>query len=494
MSLLFEEAIADAKKLRELAEENAKKAIIEKMAPKIRKLIETELLKEHGVVDTKDDSDEDDILLDLIDGGEKNNKYEEPTVALGGTEEKASLTLPDEDGKITLDLDSLASTPSILPAVSQEVELTAESIKTLSSVLGLKNDKENINSIELQVYRLGDELKETLKIEGEISESNENNEKINGILSKIENTYFNVRESKTINSELKLKLEEKLEGFYKELKMEKKDNKTMKLEADMAYEADDVDVMAGGDEELVLKIKGLPSDLDLDALDVDLEVAGKEGDKDADDAAGLDDLEVGGDEDMELSDDDVVEVSESLLRNEIANMKNKKSINEEGPGGAPGPKEADDFGGGKIEGDALLDAEESNKNEAKEFALKEEQYKNLVKDLEVKLQEANLFNAKLVYTNKLLQTNAGLSKPQKLKIVESFDSAKSIREVKLLYKTLTESLGTPSEKQLDESVEQRRVLGSSSKAVKGSGTSSVKQTLTEGADEFNRWSELAGLK
>ena len=36
MSNLFEEALADAKKLKEVAEENAKKAILESVTPKIR--------------------------------------------------------------------------------------------------------------------------------------------------------------------------------------------------------------------------------------------------------------------------------------------------------------------------------------------------------------------------------------------------------------------------------------------------------------------------
>ena len=43
---LYEEAIADAKKLRELAEQNAKNAIIESITPKIRELIESQIMGE----------------------------------------------------------------------------------------------------------------------------------------------------------------------------------------------------------------------------------------------------------------------------------------------------------------------------------------------------------------------------------------------------------------------------------------------------------------
>ena len=52
MSKLFEEAIADAKKLKEVAEENAKKAILESVTPQIREFIEEQLLAE------KDDQDD----------------------------------------------------------------------------------------------------------------------------------------------------------------------------------------------------------------------------------------------------------------------------------------------------------------------------------------------------------------------------------------------------------------------------------------------------
>ena len=44
-SKIFEEAIADAKKLREVAEDNAKKAILEAVTPKIRNFIEEQLLE-----------------------------------------------------------------------------------------------------------------------------------------------------------------------------------------------------------------------------------------------------------------------------------------------------------------------------------------------------------------------------------------------------------------------------------------------------------------
>ena len=43
---LYEEALADVKSLKEVAEDNAKRALIEAVTPRIRDLIERQLLKE----------------------------------------------------------------------------------------------------------------------------------------------------------------------------------------------------------------------------------------------------------------------------------------------------------------------------------------------------------------------------------------------------------------------------------------------------------------
>jgi hypothetical protein len=74
-------------------------------------------------------------------------------------------------------------------------------------------------------------------------------------------------------------------------------------------------------------------------------------------------------------------------------------------------------------------------------AIKEElgKYKEAVSYLKRNLQEVNLFNSKLLYTNKLIQT-ANLSNKQRMGVIEQFDRAQSLREVELVYKSLSESL------------------------------------------------------
>lgn len=114
------------------------------------------------------------------------------------------------------------------------------------------------------------------------------------------------------------------------------------------------------------------------------------------------------------------------------------------------------------------------------------QYQEAFKYLKKNLNEMNLFNAKLVYTTKLLQNN--LSNKQKLTVVEAIDKAGSKQEVELVYSTLSESL-----KIAGCVNEQRR----KSKGPKASRVTKPGSTLTEGktakASTTNRWAELAGV-
>lgn len=66
------------------------------------------------------------------------------------------------------------------------------------------------------------------------------------------------------------------------------------------------------------------------------------------------------------------------------------------------------------------------------------QYKGAYGKILQNLKEVNLFNAKLIYTNKVLQT-PGLSNKSRLAIVEQFDNARSKNDVELVYNTFTES-------------------------------------------------------
>ena len=115
----------------------------------------------------------------------------------------------------------------------------------------------------------------------------------------------------------------------------------------------------------------------------------------------------------------------------------------------------------------------------------EEAYRT-VKHLQSVINEVNLLNAKLLYTNKLFR-NFELSEPQKMKVIENFDRAVSTREAKLVFATLAESFKRPTKK---------RVVKESYASKATSTTAPSKQTtqiLSEGFEMANRWKKLAGL-
>jgi hypothetical protein len=114
----------------------------------------------------------------------------------------------------------------------------------------------------------------------------------------------------------------------------------------------------------------------------------------------------------------------------------------------------------------------------------EEAY-NTVRQLKSIINEVNLLNAKLLYTNKLFR-NFELSENQKMKVIENFDRAGNTREVKLVFSTLAESFKRPTMK--------KRVV-KESYASKPVATTAPKYTniINEGFDQAERWKKLAGL-
>ena len=51
----------------------------------------------------------------------------------------------------------------------------------------------------------------------------------------------------------------------------------------------------------------------------------------------------------------------------------------------------------------------------------------------------NILNAKLLFSNKLFRSH-NLTEGQKMRVIETFDRAANVREVKLVFSTLAESL------------------------------------------------------
>ena len=133
--------------------------------------------------------------------------------------------------------------------------------------------------------------------------------------------------------------------------------------------------------------------------------------------------------------------------------------------------------------------DEKMDEEVKSLRADIEEHRNVVKYLRGKLNEVNLLNAKLLFTNKLFR-NYGLSNEQKLKVVETFDRATNLREVKLVFSTLAESFGNKVASKPSKPIKESK--GSSSKPV-ASTKPKTEEVISEGSDMKARFQKLAKI-
>jgi hypothetical protein len=128
--------------------------------------------------------------------------------------------------------------------------------------------------------------------------------------------------------------------------------------------------------------------------------------------------------------------------------------------------------------------EETNEEEDKEAKKDLEEAYRVIKFMQSKLNEVNLLNAKLLFSNKLFR-NYELNESQKMKVIENFDRANNLREVKLVYSTICESLTSrKAKKQIKESYASKPTRSTAPK----------KEILSEGNQLAARWKKLANLK
>jgi hypothetical protein len=147
--------------------------------------------------------------------------------------------------------------------------------------------------------------------------------------------------------------------------------------------------------------------------------------------------------------------------------------------------EEEDGKHGDINPAGAMDEAKKMKMKAKKMEEELNEAYSAVKFLRAKLSEVNLLNAKLLYVNKLFR-NGSLTEAQKVKIVETFDRAKTVRETKLIYSTLAESI----------TVANKKATNLKKKVMEGFASAPSKKTniITEGNTQITRFQELAGLK
>jgi hypothetical protein len=311
-------------------------------------------------------------------------------------------------------------------------------------------------------------------------------------------------------------------GYEGQMGMKKLGTKKMS-EADDMYEADEMDEMDL--DELLRELDDMEEGEDLmegeDTLINDPKypadnnakgnVAEEEEGYEDEDADGIEDSE---DEEVDLenmSEDDLKSFIESVIADMVASGELEGEMEGE-EGEEEGEEEESEeeeinidelvaelkerkkYGGNK--GDVPAAKRGDKKDTAEEEGV--EDYKKKLKEMEAKLDEAystietiktdlnevNLLNAKLLYTNKVFRAK-NLTENQKVKVLEAFDKATTTKEAKLVFETLSGEV-----KERKSSVTESMIGGAS----KAAGIAPTKSPILEVNDQYARWQTLAGIK
>jgi hypothetical protein len=112
-----------------------------------------------------------------------------------------------------------------------------------------------------------------------------------------------------------------------------------------------------------------------------------------------------------------------------------------------------------------------------------------IETLKKDLNEVNLLNSKLLYVNKIFKSN-DLSESQKVNIIAAFDKEESVKEVKLVFETVSDSV--VGKKESTKTIKESKAkLGMASKA--GGTTAAKPEVISEVSDTVRRMQKLAGI-
>ena len=188
-----------------------------------------------------------------------------------------------------------------------------------------------------------------------------------------------------------------------------------------------------------------------------------------------DEVEVEDVEDVEVEDDVDVDIEIDEAKKEEVDEAKKEEVDE------AKKEEVDEMSDPVMRHGEKGDNEEEKETE--EMRIKE--VMSEIEALKSELQEVNLLNAKLLYTNKIFKEK-NLAESKKVKVLKAFDKAETVRDAKSIFETLNEGiLDTPT-------INKPFKRGSASQAT-GLEPKAEKQPIIESNDVYNRMRKLAGL-
>jgi hypothetical protein len=146
----------------------------------------------------------------------------------------------------------------------------------------------------------------------------------------------------------------------------------------------------------------------------------------------------------------------------------------------------------ELEENARTDAEEEGyldgkADEKKKLEKDLKEAKNAIQHLKFELNEINLLNSKLLYTNKIFKAKT-LTENQKIKVLKAFDRAETVKEAKSIFETLNENLTT---KNVRSNI--REAMGAASKPAGMAPKRPLTENIIQEDAMVSRFKKLAGI-
>ena len=430
---LFQDAIADAKALREVAVANAKAALEESFMPKIQSMFEKRIMDAEDIEEAKEKSEkEKDLeekatyiadgqnLLDSLDEMDDSYSMEEEELDL--EELFNSLSEDDTTDAPDVDLDETYDLEEILRELEEEDSMTYEGEDGLEEDLYENFMDEKAGSEEtideVTVDELRDMIQDAIRavMGGEEGSAGE------------EEMTMGAEEGGDSGDELDFTMDAEEETGAEEEKPKKKKSKEEEL--DELYALYELKKKKKELEEKRLKYKGKIEE----------------------------------------------ELDEAKNVNAPFGLGGKGKQKPGAPYGATGTKRSG------------MNGAYSNKLSMKlnETSDELEEALEVIQTLRSQLNEVNLLNAKLIYVNRLFKENT-LTENQKVNVVNSFDKATTLTETKNIYEVLKNTVKT------SKATSKTALREHKSFASSVIGGSTAKPEIIDANDQITRMQKLAGI-
>jgi hypothetical protein len=305
-----------------------------------------------------------------------------------------------------------------------------------------------------------------------------------------------------LQSILSRKLQAEMEGEEEETMEEEMDS----MDLDMGDDEEQTAMVSNEEEEATDVVE--EEETEMDSEEAMEEADGYDDPTNADDASMSEEDEMGEDEldleeiirelemGMDSEEEEVTEEEEMEIAPEEAPVAEEEEMEMGSEEEAPVSEEEDEIDLEEIlremgygDDEEVIEGEEEVADNSAELEAELEEAYSVIKKLQSTINEVNLLNAKLLYANKLFR-GYNLTNEQKGKVVENLDRTTSVREVKLVFATLSESMNfTGTERKA------KRAIAESVASKPTRSTAPKKEIISENTNLMAaRFKELANIK